>query len=201
MTFATAYVQTAQDKKTFNVVYGKGLADERLVKQHLAQNGRVVVESTKEENIFQDIDCYVDGIPTSIKAMHKGAAYGTIGMELYNLLTERQACATSKSILANKDLNFNDVARLAATGNWETGWWHHGKAEQYAILIGEVLRVYSKKALQHYMDTKGFVRIRPLKVETQKSQGGSYRYSNSISVYLPIKDVPTVSKELIEYYN
>lgn len=198
MTFSTAYVQTAQDKKAFGMVYNKGLADERLVKAHLTRSGKEVIPSTKEEDMFFDVDCYVNGVPTSIKSTHSAAKYGTIGLELISQLTEKQGCATSKSILANKELTMNDVKRLTATGNWLESWWYNGKAEHYCFYIGEVLRTYRKVDIQEYINNHGYTRIRPLKAETAKSQGGKYRFCNAVSIYLPLAKVPYISKEMVE---
>ena len=193
----TTYVQTANDKAIFNSVYRRGLADERLVIQHLMATGRTVTESTKDENIFSDIDCYVNGVPVSIKAQHSAARYGTIGLELSQHLTTGEACATSSSILANKELTFNDVSRLEATGNWQPSWFINGKAEVYCILIGEVMRTYTKKDIQNYLDTSGYVRMRALRADTKKTQGGKYRYCNAVSVYLPTLKVPHSKPEMV----
>lgn len=188
-------VYTAANASAFHAIYRKGISEEASIKEYLRNTGRLVTESTKEENMFQDIDCFVNGRSVSIKTMHAGAKYGNIGMELMSLLTVHQDCQASSDILANKVLTMESCRSLYNTGNWELGWYPNGKAEDYYILIGEVLRIYRKEDIQAHLANNKFLRICGLKKETKANQGGKYRYCNTISGYLNYNSV-IHSKEL-----
>lgn len=175
--------------KAFFTIYNGGLKDEAFVKAHLTSTGRKVVQSTMEEDKFQDIDCYVDGVAVSIKTQRSAVKYGTIGFELTQQLTERADCATTRAILANREISLNDIKRLEASGSWEKSWFYNGKAEEYYIYTGEVLRIYRKVDILDHIEKYGYKRVRALRAETKATQGGKYRYCNAISGYLDIRAV------------
>lgn len=184
--------------QTFYNIYSKGLQDEQVVKTHLSNTGKSVTASTPDQDKFEDIDGFVDLVPTSIKTQHAGATYGNIGMELTQQLTTHIGCATTRSILANRDITLKDIARLEAVGSWEKSWFYNGKADQYYIYIGEVLRCYKKKDIVAHVEQYGFKRIRPLKPATKAIIPGKYRYCNSICGYLDINAVKH-TKELVTF--
>jgi hypothetical protein len=187
---------TAANASAFHSIYRKGLADESLVKQHLVNTGRILTPSTKEQDMFEDTDCFIDGRAVSIKTQHSAAKYGTIGLELTQHLTIHQDCATSKTILANKELTLNDIKRLEATGSWRQSWFYNGKADDYYVYIGEVLRIYKKEDILAHLAAHPYKRIRALRADTKANQGGKYRFCNAISGYLDINAVKH-TKELV----
>lgn len=170
-------------------VYAKGLKDERVVKEFLKVIGKVVTSSTADEDRFQDIDCYVNGVAASIKAQHSGAQYQNIGFELAQHLTAFQECPTSKTILSRRDSTVADVDRLVASGSWERSWWDKGTAAEYYIYQGNRLYVYQKADIVRHVEAHGWLRLRSLSWSRKSYQGGTYRYCNAICGYLDVDAV------------
>lgn len=154
---------TKRDLEQFNKAYNKGLADERLVIEFMIQQGFEVTKSTDDENKIKDIDCYIDGIPTSIKAQHKGIKYNNIYFELEQQLT--------------------------STKNWVKSWYYNSKAEQYLILQGGTLRLYKKADIQKHATEIGWSHTRQLSSSVKSTQGGSYRYCDAKLGFLKPTDV------------
>lgn len=194
MTLAT------KNSNAFFTIYNKGLQDEATVKTHLRNTGRLVTASTKEQDMFDDVDCFVDGVAVSIKSQRAGVKYGNVGLELSQHLTTHEGCATTRAILSNKDITVKDIARLEAVGSWSSSWFINGKAEEYYIYSGEVLRKYKKVDILTYIAKAGYLRIRPLKPETKTSQGGRYRYCNALSGYFQYNAVPHTKELVLEHY-
>lgn len=171
-------------------MYASGLADEKLVKEYCSQVlGWTVRDSTREENVFQDIDAWVNGKPVSIKAEHSGLKYGNIYFELAQHLTEFQDCQESARILDRKELTVSHVRDLVELGSWEYSWFYNSKANYYFILQGDILRIYSKADLQKHIQDIGFSHLRPLTQRRKDYQGGTFRYCNAICGFLPITAV------------
>lgn len=189
-----------QNSNAFFAIYNKGLADEQTVKTHLKNTGRLVTASTVDQDRFEDIDCFVDGVAVSIKSQRAGVKYGNVGLELSQHLTSHEGCATTRVVLANKDITVKDIARLEATGSWTTSWFINGKAEEYYIYSGEVLRIYKKVDILAYVAKNGYLRIRPLKPETKTTQGGKYRFCNALSGYFQYNTIPHRKELVIEHY-
>ena len=173
-----------------SAVYAKGLNDERIVKSFLTALGKDVQPSTKDEDMFGDIDCWVEGRSVSIKAQHSGASYNNICFELAQHLTEYQDCPISKTIISRKDLTVKDTERLVASGSWCKSWWDNGRAEYYYIYQADQLHVYKKSEIQDYIAKHGWLRIRPLSWARKSYQGGTYRYCNALCGYLPTDCIP-----------
>lgn len=152
-----------RDLEQFNKAYKQGLADERLVIEFMKQQGFEVTDSTDNENKTKDIDCYIDGIPTSIKAQHKGLKYNNIYFELEQQLT--------------------------STKNWVPSWYYTSRAEQYLILQGNTLRLYKKDDIKKHATEIGWSHTRRLSPEAKSTQGGSYRYCDARLGFLKPTDV------------
>ncbi len=170
--------------------YEKGLADETKVIGFLRNQGYQVERSTHEENVKQDIDCWVNGKPTSIKSQHKGVSFRNIGFELANQLTTKADCAVTSNLLASGLTTLLDVGTLISTGSWESSWWDNGTATNYLFYQGSTLRLYTKESLKRFIAANGFLRIRALTEDTASYLGGRYRHCNSICGYLCWDCVP-----------
>ena len=170
--------------------YDKGLADEAKVIGWLKAQGYQVVPSTAQENKEDDIDIWVNGHGISIKSQHKGARYRNIGLELCSLLTTKSTCKVSQKVLLNGLKDLGTIDHLIATGSWEPGWFSTGRATKYLFYQGNQMRLYTKASIKAYVDSKGFLRLRPLTEETKSYLGGYYRHCNTICGYLTWGDVP-----------
>jgi hypothetical protein len=159
----------------FRDIYRKGLEDEAKVIAFLKEEFGNITSSNKEENIYMDIDCFMDGSPVSIKAEHAGKAYGNFYFEWANCLT---GCFSWQDVRSN--LNPETIHKLLKTPNWEPGWYLTGKAEWYAIYQGTRLYMFHKRCLYDYLATVGWSHFRPLSSKRKKTQGGNYRYCNTI---------------------
>lgn len=178
-------------------VYAKGLADEKVVKEFLKALGHTVTASSKEQDMFGDIDCFVNGVAVSIKAQHSGAVYNNICFELAQHLTVHQDCAQSKAVISRKDLSTKDVERLVASGSWVTSWYDKGEAELYYIYQADTLHIYQKSDIVNYVAKHGWLRIRPLTGMRRAYQGGTYRYCNSLCGYIDTNAIPHVSYKIV----
>lgn len=107
--------------------YKRGLRDEERVINALKHAGHIVRESSKKENIYQDIDCWVNGQPVSIKSQAVAAKTGRVVFEL-----EVKVAVDALGALDSVDPN--DYVY-----EWEYSWFYYGQATSYLILIGERL--------------------------------------------------------------
>lgn len=152
-----------RDVESFNKAYKQGLKDEEKIKAFLRSVGSEVVESSQDENRIHDIDCYVDGVSTSIKAEHAGLKYGDIYFEL--------------------------KAQLTSSGEWVPSWYYTGQATQYMILQGNTVRVFQKEDVKALVESKGWNKTRKLSAPVKASQGGSYRFSNALLGFFKPDDI------------
>lgn len=171
-----------------NQCYQKGLADEAIVKDFLKSRGYTVDVSSSHDNKANDIDCWVNDQPVSIKSQHKGESFRNIGFELCNHLTAQKECEVTKEILST-ELTLNSVITLLQAGSWEPAWYMTGTATHYLFYQGQSLRLYRKKDIEALVNSQGFLRIRPLTEDTRSYLGGTYRHCNSICGYLNWNDV------------
>jgi hypothetical protein len=171
---------------SFQSIYDKGLDDERKVKSFLLRKGYLVEDSTRKDNKDLDIDCYVGGIPTSIKSSHAGVKYGHIGFELCVQLSKFGVCSETEAILADPAaFDMNTVSKLRALKSWQDSWFYSGKATVYLFYQGDKLRAYHKQNVIDYTEANGFDRIRPLSYGTKTSQkNGKHYHSNAVCGYL-----------------
>ncbi|MBW4558451.1 MAG: hypothetical protein KME59_21500 [Trichormus sp. ATA11-4-KO1] len=173
-----------------DLCYEKGLSDERKVMDFLRGQGYNVKPASSQENKKEDIDCWVNGKPVSIKSSHKGAKFKNIGLELANQLTSRVACRDTEYILGKLSISLLDVDTLIDTGSWEPGWYATGKATNYLFYQEHELRLYTKKSIENYVNSKGFLRVRQLSDACKSYLGGRYRYCNTICGYLHWNVIP-----------
>lgn len=125
--------------------YGKGLSDEQLVIEFLQKSlGMDKVRlGTREEDINQDIDVHVAGVPCSIKAQHTATRTGNVCFELETVDEE---------------------------GVRQDSWYRTGKAMCYLILIENTLYQIWKEDLALFERSHGWDRLAGLKPETQQLQ-------------------------------
>ena len=161
----TDMLNASRDMATFSSTYRNGLAEEKRVIEFLKTKFADVQPSTKQQNMIEDIDCFVDGVSVSVKAEHDGLRYGNVYFELENQIT--------------------------ATQQWELdGWYYTGKAEKYVIIQGQEIRLYDKKAIKDHVEANGWLRVLPLSWKRKASQGGSYRTMDTRCGYLDRNKVP-----------
>lgn len=111
--------------------YKRGLDDELALVRRLA-NYHLVTPSTEHENKVDDIDCWVDGVPVSIKTQSTAARTGNLVFEL--------------------EVKWRD------TGEWGKSWYYNSKADYYLFQVTDnVYRIY-KQHLLDYVDLAGFDR-------------------------------------------
>lgn len=165
--------------------FAKGLAGEQIVRAALDNMGIVSVDSTKYENIMQDIDCWIyvarqledigvsEGIyPLSIKRQDSGIKYKNIGFELY-----QQESAKENETRTEEE-------------RWtKTGWYHTGVCPIYAILQGNIMRLMTKCAVEDTFNKQGWLRKRPLTAALRNAISKTARYSDAICGYLYQTDV------------
>ena len=183
---------------TLSNVYAAGLSDERLVKDFLRAKGMLVVEPSRDQDMFDDVDAFVNGVAVSIKAQHTGLAYGNICFELAQQLTSHQDCPETKKIITDKNLSPETLDKLVALGSWETSWYQNGKAALYYIYQGTRLHVYTKASIQSYVAAHGWLRLRPLSRSRSAYLGGAYRYCNSVCGFLDTQSIPHLSYQLLK---
>ena len=179
---------------TLRDVYQAGLDDEQRVLDFIAAKfpNHKVKPSTRDENIFQDIDLWVGATAVSVKAQHSGASFGNICFELLQSPRVLKDEVTSQRILNASEVHPDDLETLIGVG-WIQSWYYTSKASIYAILQGTTLRLYHKSDIIDYVEDKGngFLRIKQLtKARRSYLLNSNYRYTNSLCGYLNIDDVP-----------
>ena len=87
---------------SFRATYVGGQQSEAQVIAAMQANGFPVTKSTKEQDMFQDIDCFLGNLAISIKTSHATQNSG-------NLCFELEQCVT-------------------ATGEWIKAWFYNGEA-------------------------------------------------------------------------
>lgn len=171
----------------------RGLADERRVKQWLATRYEVV-EATREEQIFQDIDCHITTdqrkISVSIKSQMAAVQYKNIGLEL---ITEQDNKIAWDTKYLQTFYNIPGIREKfpsydELTKNFRPAWFLFGKADEYLFLLGESLIKVSKSNLLSHCHTHGLDYTRWLAKERLAGQGGAnamsgYVYWTSLNTY------------------
>jgi hypothetical protein len=165
-------------------VYNKGLSDEAKVISHFKNIGFDIRYSTQNENKYEDIDVYINGVSVSIKTQHRGLIHQDISFELVNHLTRKQDCLITAELLSTNNIQFTDIKKLLKAKSWEKGWFYTGKAEYYLIYQGDRIRQYRKQDVIDYIEEKSWVKVRPLTAYTRSYLGGTYRHCNTICGYL-----------------
>jgi hypothetical protein len=131
---------------TQSSAYTKGLTDETIIINKLTNIfPGLVFCSTTEDNIKNDIDAWLKGIPVSIKCYSENQPTN-FAFELENL--------------------------HANTKTWNKSWYYNGKAKAHIIWHQKLDTVYSisKAKIIEYVKVTGFDRIVELKNDTKNSQ-------------------------------
>jgi hypothetical protein len=163
-----------------------GLAGEKTVRQYLEGMGIETADSTKYENIMQDVDCWITvdrqltdiGVepgcyPLSIKRQEAGIKYGNVGFELYQQET-----------LKDGDTRTDEERWV------KTGWYHTGVCPIYAVLQGNKIRLFTKLAVQNTLKSRnGWLRKCTLTARLKDAISKTARYSDALCGYLNIKDI------------
>jgi uncharacterized protein YceK len=158
-----------------------GLRDEERILEHLRSLGHDVTPSEALEDITQDIDMYLDGISTSIKAQHSGLKYGNIYLELTTQhWSSTPWCQPWLTYLASLDM-----PKGWSPEGWYPSWGLTGQAQQYLILQGQKATLYNKGTLNAWVEQKGFIRIRGLSAKTLETQGGRDTICGFIELPVP----------------
>lgn len=127
--------------------YKDGVFYEEQVKTWLRDIGHDVSDSTKEENIVDDIDCWVDGEGVSIKSHLP--KYFNMSFQF-----ELEGCRNNR---------------------WVKSWYYTGKAKYYVMwkrhneYKGELYRL-NKEDVVNYVEDKGWSRIVELNATNRKIQ-------------------------------
>lgn len=164
-----------RDVADFNTQFARGLSEEKRVKDFLISKGFKVFNSSRDENKFDDIDCFIGEVSVSIKAEHAALKY------------------------ANRSVYFEIRQQLTETQEWvDEGWYHTGKAEKYLILQGTELMMIDTATLKEYIGLNGWDFVRPLGWRTVKRLGGTYRYMNAECGYISYKKIPVERRWFLE---
>ena len=175
----------------------EGLKDEELVLNYLHGYGHEVLESEAMEDITLDIDAYLNGVATSIKAQHAGVSINRRTGKPYNniyfeLCSQHYSSHAWDDSLRSKMSRW-DVPKRCRDFSYSTynpSWFLTGGAQQYLILQGDRLRMYLKSDVEAVVFNQGFVRVLGLSQAVLKTQRGK----NTICGYLAIDDVPYVAE-------
>lgn len=177
-----ASINKGRDVKEFNKQYAQGKNNEKIVKAFLISQGFYITNPSLEEDKFEDIDVWVGNMPVSIKAQHKSLVH------------------------SDPSICFELEQRLTGTLTWEKSWYYNGKAEKYLIFRGTELMLVAKAAIQEYVETKGWDKVRSLGSFARSYVGGSYRYDDARSGLIRYPNLPvekrwTVPESLINPAN
>lgn len=123
--------------------YAQGIEVEHRLIKHLQDVGVNVTPSSDVENKILDIDCYVDGVPTSIKTQHACLKTGNLVFEL---------TVTHQS------------------GEVADSWYKVGQAQQYFFVVGTQLYKANKYEISYYVLRNYWDSIRTLSATTRKKQ-------------------------------
>ena len=155
----------------------RGLADERKVKNWLATSYKVV-EATKDEQIFQDIDCWIvkgnQRTSVSIKSQVDGIRYRNYCLEL---ISQQQNGIAWTPELVNKlysipnfSAEYPDVDLVTTT--FRPSWFLFGKADAYLFLFQNKLVKLTSTELLSHCHKYGMDYYRRLGRERLAGQGG-----------------------------
>jgi len=103
-----------------------------------------VKESSKQDNIHKDIDCFIDNVPTSIKSDRMAQKTGNLALELQ--------C-------------WNQYSRL-----WEDSWFTKDYAKQYIYVLGDRVYHIFKDDIKNYVRDFNFDRITGISKKVQSAQ-------------------------------
>lgn len=101
--------------------YSRGVKAEHQLIQRLRKTGFNVNRSSRDEDIHMDIDCYLEGVSTSIKVQHAALRTGNLAFEI--------------EVFSSR------------TRKWESSWYFDGRAEQYLFQVGNDVYMIQKSDL------------------------------------------------------
>lgn len=158
--------------------YEHGLRGEVLVMETLEGLGVVVSESTKVENVMEDIDCWVTVDDEIFAAI--GVTAGT-----YALSIKRQDAG-----LKYGHFGFELMQQETKTDIWtNSGWFNTGAAPLYAILQGKTVTIFLKNEVDNILrQNKRWVRKAPLSAALRNAVSKHGRYKDAICGYLNVSD-------------
>ena len=113
--------------KTPKQEWNEGLNQETRVINWLESRGLTVQPSTKEQNVYNDIDVWVNNKPTSIKSPRPESVYRYRRIPL-------------------------ELKTQYSDGSWLDSWFRYGKAEVYVFLIGSSLYTAWASVLKRFYE-------------------------------------------------
>lgn len=158
----------ARDMDTFKKSYKSGIEGERAILRYFAKLGFNVIGSDTDDNIFNDIDGFINTTSVSIKC---------------------QDSATDKRY-PRPHFYFEIEAELTATGEWVPSWFYTGKAQKYIIAHQNTLYVLNREVVHEYIAKHGWSYTRCLSKSVRAGQGGTYRYSNARCGFIACDELP-----------
>lgn len=156
----------------YDHVYNQGLDEEDRILQFLFDRGEHTLSACDDiQSQLADIDCYLDDVPTSIKAEHAGARYQNIYFELF---TQRSALRqfTEEELVWMAKIWEEAGLTYSISDGWLPGWYLTGEAEQYLILQNQWLSLYRKQDIKDYIEANGFSHAKGLSGYRLEQQGG-----------------------------
>jgi hypothetical protein len=142
-------MQESIELKTPKQEWNEGLSQESRVFRWLESRSLTVQPSTKEQNVYHDIDAWVNNKATSIKSprVESVTRYRRIPLELQTQYSD---------------------------GSWLDSWFRYGKSEVYVFLIGSSLYTAWAAVLKRFYERNKrcnmVVRHRTLSRETKQKQ-------------------------------
>lgn len=159
-----------------------GFEMEVKIAERLKEIGCRVNESTKAQNIRDDIDLFVEGAAVSIKNQQNGLKYGHIYFEL---ATQHKVSFDPNELYWTTEVQ-SWLAQTPWNPSWYPSWFLTGKATKYLIAQGNVVTLYSKSDILSYIQANGFARTSGLSKAVLAGQSGK----NSVCGYLVASEVP-----------
>jgi hypothetical protein len=158
--------------------YTLGLQGEQIVIEALEGLGAVISESTKVENVMEDIDCWVTVDDKIFAAI--GVTAGT-----YALSIKRQDAG-----LKYGHFGFELMQQETKTDEWtNSGWFNTGAAPLYAVLQGKTVTIFLKTEVEVILkQNKKWVRKAPLSAKIRDAVSKYGRYKDAICGYLNVTD-------------
>lgn len=174
----------------FAKAYNEGLDEETRILCFLNRLPGMAVLATEEiHDQFNDIDCYLNGVPTSIKTEHAGTRYGHIYVELATQRFQPFDWEESESEMMSKLLKQYFIKKRNDKA-YRPSWWFKGKAEQYLILQGEILYLIRKSTIAEMLEKGQIARVLGLSAKTLLQQGNK----DTICAFFNISEVEKVAE-------
>lgn len=132
-------------KERFDAQWEYGHKREAQVIRYLQDTFHTVIRpSSRDENILEDIDCWMGNTSISIKSQDIALRTKNFGFELE---------------MHNKERD-----------EWVPSWYFTGKAQYYVIIVGETCYQLCKQRLQDYVNEHGWDSVKQLSPRVAASQ-------------------------------